>query len=336
MKRVVFLTGTRADFGKLKPLIKAVEADSNFESHIFATGMHTLSRYGYTVDEIHKTGFSNVHVYINQTYGEPLDQVLANTVAGLSRYVREIQPDLLVIHGDRAEALAGAIVGSFNNLLVGHIEGGELSGTLDELIRHAVSKLSHVHFVANEMAAGRLKQMGELPQSIFVIGSPDIDVMLSPELPSKDEVIKRYQFRFDDYAVLLFHPVVTELNDMRRQAETLVAALIESGENYVVVYSNNDEGSNFIFDAYERIQGHERFHLYPSIRFEFFLSLLKHARFLIGNSSAGIREAPVYGLPCINIGTRQLNRFEHESINTIPCERQAIIDAIKMAGKIGR
>ena len=127
LKKIVFLTGTRADFGKLKSLIRSVESAPQFESHMFVTGMHSLSRYGYTVDEIQKGGFKNIYLYINQVHGEPMDQVLANTVSGLSRYVKEIQPDFIVIHGDRPEALAGAIVGSFNNILVGHIEIGRAS-----------------------------------------------------------------------------------------------------------------------------------------------------------------------------------------------------------------
>ena len=161
MKKVLFLTGTRADYGKLKSLMNIIEKSTSFQCSIFATGMHTLSRYGNTVNEIYKNGFQDIHTYMNQIKGDGMDIILANTIHGLSRYVHENRPDLIVVHGDRVETLAGAIVGTLNNILVAHIEGGELSGTVDELIRHSVSKLAHIHFVANAKAADRLKQLGE-------------------------------------------------------------------------------------------------------------------------------------------------------------------------------
>lgn len=328
-KKILFITGTRADFGKLKPLIKKVESGSRFRTDIFVTGMHTLSLYGYTVKEIYDTGFKNIHVYMNQIVGEPMDLVLANTISGFARFVREVMPDMIVVHGDRIEALAGAVVGALNNVLVAHIEGGEVSGTIDELIRHSVSKMSHLHFVSTQEAQSRLLQMGEKPETIFTIGSPDIDVMLSEELPTAQEVRKRYDIPFKEYGILLFHPVTTEVNTMFSQAQEVVEAARESGVNYVVIYPNNDEGSQEILLSYEKIRQNSQFRFYPSLRFEYFLTLLKNARFIIGNSSAGIREAPVYGVPTVNIGSRQDRRFEYESIVNAPCDKLKILSAIK-------
>ncbi|MDD1422367.1 UDP-N-acetylglucosamine 2-epimerase, partial [Dolichospermum sp. ST_sed1] len=152
-KKIIFLSGTRADFGKLKSLIKIAESNDAFEVYIFATGMHMSAKYGSTVDEIYKAGFKNIFAYINSD--NQMDRILARTIDGLSRYVGEINPDMIVVHGDRVEALAGAIVGSLNNILVAHIEGGEVSGTIDELLRHSITKLSHIHFVSNEEAKKR-------------------------------------------------------------------------------------------------------------------------------------------------------------------------------------
>ncbi|OFZ82138.1 MAG: UDP-N-acetyl-D-glucosamine 2-epimerase, UDP-hydrolysing [Bdellovibrionales bacterium RIFOXYD1_FULL_53_11] len=337
-KRLLFLTGTRADFGKLKPLIRAIEKSDEFECHIFATGMHTLSRYGSTVIEVYKEGFRNVQSYINQVDGESMDMVLANTIQGLSRFVRECRPDLIVVHGDRVEAMAGAIVGSLQNILVAHVEGGELSGTIDGLIRHSVSKLSHIHFVSNQDAAVRLRQLGEDPASIFVIGSPDIDIMLSPDLKPVEQVKKHYDIGFDRYSLLLFHPVTTEAGSIARQASQLATAVIEDGSNYVVIHPNNDAGCETILGAFGAFEGNNRFRVFPSLRFEWFLSLLKHADFIIGNSSSGIHEAPVYAIPAINIGSRQDNRFQHESIIDCPADKGAILEAMgrarKLAGKL--
>lgn len=330
-KKILFLTGTRADFGKMKPLMLAVERHKDFDCFVFVTGMHMLAQYGSTVAEVLQAGFRKVHPYMNHTHGEPMDLILANTISGLSRYVQENKPDIIIVHGDRVEALAGAIVGAINNILVGHIEGGEVSGTIDELIRHAVSKMSHVHFVSNKIAAKRLRQLGEQERSIFEIGSPDIDVMLSRRLPTLQKVRGYYEIPFSQYAVAIFHPVTTEVRDLRRYAQEFVSAMIDSGNNFVIIFPNNDHGCDEILRAYERIKGNDCFRLIPSMRFEYFLTLLKNARYLIGNSSSGICEAPVYAVPVINIGNRQLNRFQHASIINVGYDRMQIVAAIAQA-----
>ncbi|TNJ36600.1 UDP-N-acetylglucosamine 2-epimerase [Prosthecochloris vibrioformis] len=327
-RNILFLTGTRADFGKLKSLMTKIQEDDEFELNIFVTGMHMLSKYGYTCIEVEKAGFRNLYKFINQNATDSMDHILSKTISGLSDYVKETRPDLLIIHGDRVEALAGATVGALNNLLVGHIEGGEVSGTVDELIRHATSKLSHIHFVSNESAKKRLVQLGEKKETIHVIGSPDVDVMNSSNLPTIDEVRNRYEFDFKQYGILIFHPVTTELDDIDRQIDTVVQEVVNSKLNYVIIYPNNDIGTDAILSRYRKLEGMKQIRLYPSMRFECFLTLLKNADFIIGNSSAGIREAPHFGVPTINIGTRQNNRAKCDSILNVPAESQAIRNAL--------
>lgn len=335
-RKLLFLTGTRADFGKMKPLIKAVDGAGDFDCSVFVTGMHTLDFYGMTLDEVRRCGFKNIHVYMNQFLNEPMDLVLANTIAGLSRFVHEDRPDMIIVHGDRIEAMAGAVVGALRNTLVGHIEGGELSGTVDELIRHAVSKLSHLHFVANQEAANRLRQLGEMEDSVFVIGSPDIDVMTSETLPAIGEVKRYYEIPFERYSIAIFHPVTTELDTLAASIRAFVSALIASGNQYVVVYPNNDEGTTIISEEYKRLAGNRNFRVFPSIRFEYFVSLLKNADCIVGNSSAGIREAPFYGLPTVNVGSRQARRYRHESIIDVPYDTEAILAGIARARGMDR
>ena len=331
-RKIVFLTGTRADFGKLKSLIGVIEQSDLFEAYIFVTGMHTLSKYGSTFHEVEKQKYKNIFVYMNQAETTEMDIILSNTVVGFSNFVKEIKPDLIIVHGDRVESLAGAIVGSFNNILVAHVEGGELSGTVDELIRHSITKLSHVHFVSNKKAEKRLMQMGENKNSIFIIGSPDIDIMKAENLPEIENVKQYYDIFFKDYALFIYHPVTTEIKNLKNNINEVVTALIDSKKDYIVIYPNNDSGSDIILDEYKRIQKNNHFKIYPSLKFEYFLALLKHSKFIIGNSSAGIGEAEVYGIPSINIGSRQNNRTKNENIINVKNDKNEIIKAINLVG----
>ena len=317
-RKVVFLTGTRADFGKMKPLIEALNKEKQFNVHIFATGMHISKRFGETVNEILKSGFPNVTKFSNGAHKGDAALSLANTVLGFKDYIEKLKPDLIIIHGDRIEALAGALVGALTNMRVGHIEGGEISGTVDEHIRHAVSKLAHLHFVANKHAKRRLIQLGENASAIFVIGSPDLDIMCAPDALSIGDVKAYYGVPFEEYGIGVFHPVTTEASELRAHAENFVRALIRSGRNYVMIYPNNDLGGDIILKTYrKKLRGNPHFRLLPSVRFEYFLTLIRHAHCMVGNSSAGVRETPLYGVPSIDIGSRQHNRLEGKKVPSI-------------------
>lgn len=329
-KKILFLSGTRADFGKIKSLIQILEDSADFEVFVFVTGMHLQEIYGYTLIEIERCNFKNVFTFENHTHETTMDLTLAKTIEGLSDYCKNINPDMIVVHGDRVETLAGAIVGSLNNILVAHIEGGEISGTVDELIRHSVSKLSHIHFVSNKEAEKRLIQMGEIKDSVFTIGSPDIDIMFSNQLPEFNVVKEYYEIPFKEFAIVMFHPVTTEFQLMQEYANTFVGCLLKDDHNYIVIFPNNDLGSQFILDAYEKLKQNVRFRIFPSIRFEYFLTLLKNSQFIIGNSSAGIREAPYYGIPIINIGTRQQNRAVRADIINTDYSEKGINEALSI------
>jgi UDP-N-acetylglucosamine 2-epimerase (hydrolysing) len=333
MRHVCFLTGTRADFGKLKPLILEAAALPGIRVTVMVTGMHLMELYGYTITEVRRLEPQvTVREFANQGGGDGMDRVLARTVDGMSDLFDEDPPDLLVVHGDRVEALAGAAVGALRNVAVAHVEGGELSGTIDGILRHAISKLSHLHLVANEEAARRVVQLGEQSETVLTIGSPDIDVMLSDTLPSLDSVLESYEIPFRHYALVIFHGVTTEaIDDVRATARALVDALLEGDLSAVVVYPNNDPGSAAILEEYERLLGDERFRVFPSLRFEAFLTLLRHSELLVGNSSAGVREAPIYGVPSVNIGSRQRGRHQDPSIVDCGTKPDEILAAIKQA-----
>jgi UDP-N-acetylglucosamine 2-epimerase (hydrolysing) len=315
LKKILFITSTRADFGKLKSLIRRTNESLSFDVQIFVTGMHMLQKYGSTWEEIEKSGFKNIYKFINQNNNNSMSEILSKSIMGLSDFIKENHQDMIVVHGDRIEALAGSVVGAMNNIYVSHIEGGEVSGTIDESIRHAISKFSHFHFVANENSKKRLIQLGEDKKNIFVIGSPDLDAMSSKNIPKIYEVKSHYNFDFNKYGILIYHPVTTELDNLAKNVADLVTAIINSSENYLVIYPNNDPGSDIIINEYQRFNDHSnRIKIFRSMRFEYFISALRNSSFIIGNSSAGVREAPFYSVPSINIGSRQHRRNLSDSI----------------------
>ena len=333
MRKIIFVSGTRADYGKIKSLMQVLEG--RFKYYIFVCGMHLLPEYGNTYLEISKDGFSNITLANICDKTMQMDLTLSKTIDNLSAFVAKIRPDLIIVHGDRLEALAGAIVGAFNNIKVGHIEGGEVSGTIDESIRHSITKLSHVHFSANCEATKRLVQLGENPDFIFEIGSPDIDIMI--KTPHSKEILKAiaeyygidFIKRDERYAIAIYHPVTTKIETLESDIAKFTNALIDSNHNYLIIYPNNDIGSTTIIKKLETLKENPRFAIYPSIKFEKFLTLLKYSSFIIGNSSAGIREAPIYNIPTINVGKRQRGRSFGSSITHTSDESEDILNAIK-------
>lgn len=333
-RRILFLTGTRADFGKLRGLMASAERLVDIDVTVFVTGMHMLKRYGSTWEEVEAAHIGRSFMFVNQKPGDGMDSILAKTVSGLSDLVREIEPELIVVHGDRLEALAGALVGTLNRIPVAHVEGGELSGTVDETIRHSITKLSHVHLVANKEAQRRLLQLGEIAESIFVIGSPEVDAMTSSDLPTLDEVKRYYEIDFDRYIILSFHPVTTELDDLDRQANELVEYVLGSRKNFVVIRPNNDDGTEIVQNQFRRFEGVGNIRLIPSMRFFYYLTALKNAELVLGNSSSGVREAPFFGIPSVNIGTRQNRRTNVDSVISVQCTKSEIEAGVSTALKM--
>lgn len=339
-KRIIFLTGTRADYGKIKSLIEVLQGNKRFELIIIATGMHMIKKYGYTYEEILKD-FKNIKFYkfINDNNkNNSMDLVVSKTINKLNELIKEIKPDLFVIHGDRCETLAAAISCNLNNILLAHIEGGEISGTVDESIRHACTKFAHIHFVSNLKAKKILIRLGENINNIHVIGSPEVDTMIKKDLPSIDEVKKRYDIKFNNYGILLFHPVTTlSKSQVKFQCRQLFKAIKISKKNYVIIYPNNDNHSEIIMTFIDSLKKEKRFKILPSLRFEYYLSLLKNSQFIIGNSSSGVREASVYGTKTINLGNRQKNRSKYsKNLFNLGFDTKKILDKINEINMLDR
>ena len=324
-KRILFVTGTRADFGKLEPLALAA-TDAGFDVSFFVTGMHMMQRYGLTKNEVHKMDGVEVFEHLNQREGDPQDMVLAKTVIGFSDFVAEQTPDLVVVHGDRVEALACALVCATNYIRCAHIEGGEVSGTIDEVFRHCNTKLSACHFVSSEVAKTRIMAMGEVAETIYVTGSPELDSHARASGVTIDEVRDYYDIPFADFGIVTFHPVTSEQDTIGDQARALFARLQASARNFVVILPNNDPGSADILAVIDALPA-DRFRVIPSMRFAYFSELLKNAAAHIGNSSVGVREAPFVGLPSLDIGTRQNNRAAAKSITSCDAFDSNVIDS---------
>ena len=330
-KKILFVTSTRADYGKIKPLIIKTQKNKKFISKVFVTGMHNLKLYGKTIGELKMDKISGLIVHNNQNKFSKMDEILINTIRGFSPVLKKFKPDLVVIHGDRTEPLACALSALLNNFNVAHIEGGEVSGTVDEMLRHAISKISHIHLVSNKTAKKRLIQMGENKKNIFVVGSPDVDMILGKDLPNLNIVKKRYDITFENYAIGIIHPITTNLKNLKRETKIFLNSMVKSNLNYILIYPNNDHGSDIILNEIKKLKKNKKFKIFPSIRFEYYLTLLKNSRFIIGNSSSGIIEAPYYGVSTINLGDRQKNRLQSKLIKNESFNEKLILQSIDFA-----
>ena len=327
-KKILFVTCTRADYGKLKSLIINIQKNNNFISRVFVSGMHNMKRYGSTYEEIVKDKINGIYRYSNLIKNMRMDEILTSTMKGFSSFLIKYNPDLVIVHGDRIEPLACALSSLLNNFLVAHIEGGEVSGTVDEMLRHSISKISHLHLVSNKTARKRLIQMGENKRYIFEVGSPDVDLILNKNLPKIEPTKKRYNIRFNDFGISIIHPVTTNIKNLKKESEIFFSALVKTNLNYIIIFPNNDLGSEIILKEIHKLKNNNKFRIFPSIRFEYYLTLLKNSKFIIGNSSSGIMGAPYYGVTTINIGTRQSNRLKTKLIKNIFFNEKKIIKTI--------
>ena len=335
--KIAFFTASRADYGKLKPVIVQAQK-KRIDFIIFATGSHLIKEYGRTLKQI-KNDFNskNIISFVNQKFGDSHQVIFKNTVNFLTKLLKNKKFDCFFIHGDRIETLAAASVLTFSKIKIAHIEGGELSGTVDEMIRHSVTKLSHIHFVTNNAAKKVLINSGEKKENIFVTGSPDIDFLNKSLRPKIKEVKKKYDINFDNYAISFLHPVTTQTKkENKRNAEIYFSCLLKMKKlNIVQFVPNNDDHSLVILTTLNKIlKKKNNVKILRSMRFEHYLTLLENSQFIIGNSSSAIMEAPYFNVPAINIGDRQLNRHRvNSTINSSFVQRE-IFNSIKRVKNI--
>ena len=334
MKRkrtIACMTGTRADYPRVKSVLQEICRRKNLELKLIVTGMHLVKEFGYTIKEIEKDGFrihEKVPMYQNDDTPYGMAKAAARCSDGIADAVKRLRPDIFLLTVDRIETLATAMSVALMNIPIAHIQGGEVTGTIDESIRHAVTKMSHIHFTATKEAAERIIKMGEDPKNVHAVGCPYIDIIKSLEFKSKKELSVIYGFNAAKPLVLFTqHPVTTEYGMGARQMMITINALRKFPELEVVaLYSNADAGGRYVIKTMKEMAN---FHIFPNITDKDYLSLMKRAEFMIGNSSAGIREAPSFHLLVINIGSRQNGRLRAGNVIDVPHSENEIVKAIK-------
>ena len=333
-RKILFITERRADYSRLKPIMKLVQKSPKLEMQLVVTGMHLLKKFGETKKIIIKDGFKIDKVV--PMFSEDDKDDGASMVAGMgkaliafSKEFPKLKPDIIFSGFDIGANFAAAITGMHINTVVAHIQGGEVSGTVDEVIRHGMTKFAHIHFAATEQSRKRIIKLGEDPKYVFNVGSPSLDTIHNIDYPSKLQMADKYDFDPEKpLIIVLQHPVTTEVNQVEFQIKQTIDAVSQFNKNNnnqaLAVYCNNDAGGKKIVDYIEK----SGIKSYPHIPYEDFLRLMNVASALVGNSSAGIHEAPSLKLPTVNIGTRE--QFREKGVNTVDVDydKKQIIEAI--------
>ncbi len=332
IRRILYVTGTRADFGLMRSTLKRIEADTRLSLEIVATGMHLEAAYGLTITEIEQSHLS-IAARVRIENGVPNGALMAANVGrmltGFVPVFEAVRPEIVLLLGDRGEMLAGAIAALHLNIPAAHIHGGERSGTVDEPIRHAISKLSTLHLVATQESRTRLISMGEAESTIHVVGAPGIDGMA--DLPHRDRKQLAIDYGLDasqPMALLVYHPVLQEAVAAGEHITAIIDSLLTAGVQIIALKPNSDAGSALVRNILEARAASGQIHLFTHLARPTFIAFMATVNIMIGNSSSGIIEAATFGTPVINIGSRQNLRERNSNITDVGVDRNHISDAI--------
>ncbi|MCI7129079.1 MAG: UDP-N-acetylglucosamine 2-epimerase [Lachnospiraceae bacterium] len=338
MKKIAIVTATRAEYGILHPLIMRLLADDMWETQVVVTGTHLEEEFGYTCREIEQDGIPIYRKIPIMEMGDDayaVNRTMANALCGFGAYFRDEKPDLLILLGDRTELLAIASAAMNEQIPIAHLHGGELTqGAVDECVRHAITKMSYLHFASAEEYQRRIIQMGEEPSRVFNVGALGVENILREQLLSCQELRAAVDFPADQpYAVVTFHPVTLEKNTAEKQVNELLAAMKQRSDLFfLITKANSDAGGRRINELMEEsVAKCSNMKLVASLGMKKYLSALKYAKFVLGNSSSGIIEAPALHIPTVNIGDRQQGRMMAESIVNCQPECASILAAIDRA-----
>ena len=339
MKRIGIMTGTRAEYGLLKPLMQVINKDNDLELYLIVSGMHLSPEFGMTYQEIEEDGFeinAKVEMLLSSDSPAGISKSIGLGVIGFADEFQRADLDMLILLGDRYEALSAAICALVMRIPIAHLHGGELTeGAIDEGIRHSITKMSYLHFTSTEQYRNRVIQLGENPERVFYVGALGVENIKKIKLMTKEELERSIHFEIDENTVIVtYHPVTLENNTVEEQFLNLLEVLDRNPKIRMIFTKANADTNgrivNELIDKYAA-QNSERACAFVSLGQKRYLSALKYCRIVIGNSSSGIIEAPSFGKPIINIGDRQKGRICADSVINCGYTQQEIQQAMETA-----
>ncbi len=339
-RKITVTTGTRADYGLLRPILNEISSSKNLDLFLIVTGMHLSKKHGLTINEIKKDGFkisASFNMLPKGNSKHLISETLGKAVVEFSKIFNKIQPDINIILGDRDEMLASAISAYHMNIPNTHIHGGDRSGGIDEYTRHAITKMSNIHFAPSQKSKERILRMGENPKYVFFTGSPAIDEVKNNKITDKKTLESKYGFKFSGNEILFVqHPVTTQIESTKNQITNSLKAIQMVNKPTIAVAPNSDAGNNVIFKHLEAFsKSHSSFMLFKSFPRSDYLGMLKNCKVLVGNSSSGIIEASYFKIPVVNVGIRQKNREKGPNVldaedNSVVTIYSKLVKALKM------
>ncbi len=322
IKKIAIITGTRAEFGLLRPLIKAIQDNDFFESQLVVTGTHLSAEFGYTIEEIEQAGFKvarKVECLLSSDSAVGVSKTIGLAVIGFADVYEDLQPDLVIVLGDRTEILAAVIAAMSANIPVAHLHGGETTeGAYDEAIRHAITKFSHLHFTSTEKYKKRVIQLGEQPYNVYNVGAIGLDSIKNIDLLSKEAFEKSIDCKLKKRNFLItYHPVTLEKEKPVKTFQNILDALKEVDDAlFIFTYANSDKNGRIINEMIEKFveQNPNQAISFKSLGQLRYLSALQYVDAVVGNSSSGIIEVPYFNKATLNIGDRQKGREYPKSV----------------------
>lgn len=334
MRKILYISGTRADYGLMRQVLFSIKKHPKLKIEIVATGMHLMSEFGRTIDEIKKDKFKihKIKAIYEKDNKESMSVFVGKFIQLLTKDLKKIKPDIILVLGDRAEMLGAAIAGTYLTIPIAQVHGGDVTSTVDEIARHSITKLSYIHFPATKKAAERIIKMGEDPWRIFTVGAPGLDNILSEGLFSKREIAKKYKLDLSKPILLVVqHPVTGEVELAGKHMKTTMEVTKEFGYQTIIVYPNADAGGRSMIKIIEKYRKYSFIQIYKNIPRKDYLSLMKVVSVMVGNSSSGIIEAPTFHLSVINVGPRQKGREKADNLIDVGYNRREIKKAILKA-----
>lgn len=339
MKKIAVVTATRAEFGLLMPVVKALRQyeSESFKVELVVTGTHFSDRYGHTIDEIENLNLridQRIKISVKSVSADDIAHNQAETLIKFTELFMKQQYNAVIILGDRYEMMAIAIAAGNTHTPIFHLCGGDTTeGAVDEWIRHSITKMSYLHFVTNLKSFNRVLQLGEDPNRVFNYGSTSIDNALNYSYMSEQDVLQSLGVRIGRYAIGTYHPVTMEEDSVEQQMGDFLSAIKAFPEiDFIVTKSNADQGGAKINDLLDKADKEmKNLHVFSSLGVIRYLSLMKHSQFVLGNSSSGIIETPAFKIPTVNIGDRQRGRLQAGNIINCKTDAESITIAIHRA-----